>query len=71
MSAATGNAHQFPWDAIIALGLGLLRLPPRAFWAMTPKELSHALRFIGGNSFPPTRSAMAELMRIFPDDQGA
>ncbi|WP_084465886.1 MULTISPECIES: rcc01693 family protein [unclassified Aminobacter] len=67
MNAATGSARRFPWDDVIALGLGLLRLPPRDFWTMTPRELAHALRFLRGDQTPPTRAALAELMRMFPD----
>ena len=34
----------FPWDAAMAAGLGTLRLAPRDFWSMTPRELDAALR---------------------------
>lgn len=68
MNAAAGGARRFPWDETIALGLGLLRLAPRDFWAMTPRELTHVLRFFGGgDETPPTRTALRALMDIFPD----
>ena len=57
---------------MIALGLGLLRLSPRDFWAMTPRELSHVLGVLGGGgaeASPPTRSALHALMRMFPDKE--
>ena len=34
----------FPWADVMRIGLGVLRLPPHAFWAMTPKELGPKLR---------------------------
>ena len=50
------------------LGLGVLRLPPAAFWGMTLKELAAVLKEI----FPEAgqklgRGELAELMRRFPD----
>lgn len=53
----------------MAAGLGLLRLEPRAFWAMTPKELSAAFGALAGLSIeaPPSRAEVAAMMRRFPD----
>ena len=53
----------------MAAGLGLLRLTPRDFWSMTPRELDAALRgLLGPNAHEPLpRSALADLMRLFPD----
>ena len=54
----------------MAFGLGVLRLPPAQFWAMTPRELDAALRGRLGpsaGSAVPTRSGLAALMRRFPD----
>lgn len=48
------------------LGLTLLRLPPDAFWAMTPRELAACLT-------PPasagacSRTGLESLMHRFPD----
>lgn len=68
MSAAAGLADAFPWDAAMAAGLGLLRLSPAAFWAMTPRELERALSaFRGPRRDPPGRAALEALMRAFPD----
>lgn len=55
---------------MIAAGLGRLRLPPAAFWAMTPRELSLALKGaaglpIGAASF--ARADLDTLMQKFPD----
>jgi uncharacterized phage protein (TIGR02216 family) len=53
----------------MAAGLGLLCLPPAAFWAMTPKELAAALRALRGHTpdAPLPRAALAQLMTRFPD----
>jgi uncharacterized phage protein (TIGR02216 family) len=51
-------------------GLGMLRLAPRDFWAMTPRELDAALRgAFGLMTLPPamTRHDLASLMTAFPD----
>ena len=47
-------------------GLGLLRLPPDAFWALTLRELMA----LGGALRPtdrPDRTALTALMRRWPD----
>ena len=68
MNAAAGGADAFPWDAAMAAGLGLLRLSPAHFWAMTPRELERALSaFAGPRREPPGRAALEALMRAFPD----
>jgi uncharacterized phage protein (TIGR02216 family) len=54
----------------MAIGLGLLRLPPAVFWSMTPKELDAALTGLFGrldHTGPLPRSALADLIRRFPD----
>jgi uncharacterized phage protein (TIGR02216 family) len=56
----------------MALGLGLLRLRPRDFWAMTPVELGAALRplFPAGGADPLRRGDLKRLMQQFPDIGG-
>jgi len=57
----------------MAIGLGLLRLPPRDFWAMTLPEFAAALRGLKGVNAPEPpleRSTFASLMALFPDDGG-
>jgi uncharacterized phage protein (TIGR02216 family) len=62
------SAKPFPWAEAIAFGLGVLRLPPEAFWRMTPRELAFAMRGLRGDvTAPLTRKAFDELMRRFPD----
>jgi uncharacterized phage protein (TIGR02216 family) len=52
----------------MALGLGHLRLPPGAFWAMTLPELAAALRGTGGvHPAPMVRGELDALMARFPD----
>jgi uncharacterized phage protein (TIGR02216 family) len=56
----------FPWDEFMRLGLGVLRLCPRDFWAATPSEIAAA--------FPPAarqglaRGVLETLMQRFPDE---
>lgn len=58
----------FPWDAAIGFGLGVLRLSPQAFWAMTPRELAHAIAAVRGRAAPPlARAELDDLMRRYPD----
>jgi uncharacterized phage protein (TIGR02216 family) len=66
--AAAGAQGQFPWDRIMAAGFGLLRLSPKTFWSMTPRELERAMSVLA--PAPGTRigrGELAELMRIYPD----
>ena len=54
----------------MALGLGHLRLPPAAFWTMTPAELAAAIRGLTGGAelaTPPGRAELSRLMARFPD----
>lgn len=57
----------------MAVGLGLLRLPPATFWAMTPKELAAALGALNGppRIDPLSRSELGQLMQAYPDDRPA
>lgn len=58
----------FPWRDAIGFGLGVLRLSPDAFWAMTPRELALAASAQRGGA-PPVmrRTTLDALMRRFPD----
>ena len=70
MNAAAGTPA-FPWDQAMRLGLGLLRLSPQVFWAMTPRELDFAARaIVPAQPQPPARPALDALMRQFPDLEG-
>ncbi|MBB5755289.1 rcc01693 family protein [Prosthecomicrobium pneumaticum] len=61
-------AEPFPWDAAMAFGLGVLRLAPADFWAMTPRELAAAAEGLAGRRPAPMGAAELEaLMRRYPD----
>lgn len=51
----------------MGLGLGVLRLSPAQFWAMTPRELRAAARGPVAPAAAPNRSGLDALMRRFPD----
>lgn len=54
----------------MALGLGVLRLPPSSFWAMTPRELQAAADGLYGprhQEGPVDRLSLAGMMARFPD----
>lgn len=53
----------------MAVGLGLLRLSPATFWAMTPREFERAMSVLARQrQTPPDRSDLTALMRAFPDN---
>lgn len=61
-------AAPFPWDEAMAFGLGVLRLCPQDFWAMTPRELAAASRGLyGRGGGAADRAALEALMAAFPD----
>lgn len=52
----------------MAIGIGALRLPPAAFWGMTPREFSAVLRgMVPEAQGRLGRGELSELMRRFPD----
>ena len=52
----------------MAAGFGLLRLSPREFWSMTPREMERAMSvLVGARAGAPGRADLAELMQRFPD----
>lgn len=52
----------------MAFGLGVLRLSPHAFWAMTPRELMAAHRGVVGRGGEALgRARLDDLMGQFPD----
>ena len=48
------------------LGLALLRLPPDAFWAMTPRELAACVALPAAQP-AVSRTDLEALMKRFPD----
>ncbi|MEO1399544.1 MAG: phage tail assembly chaperone [Pseudomonadota bacterium] len=51
----------------MAFGLGILRLPPDAFWAMTPRELAAAMGRVDRNQIVTTRRWLDEAASRYPD----
>ena len=58
-----------PWAELMMVGLGMLRVAPRDFWAMTLPEIEAASRglFGAGLVAPLARTDLADLMARFPD----
>jgi len=58
----------FPWKDAMGFGLGVLRLPPEAFWRMSPRELAAAWgAVVGERTGPLDRPGLKNLMERFPD----
>ena len=51
----------------MAAAFGLLRLSPKEFWSMTPREIERAMSVLGGRVGAPGRGELAEMMNRFPD----
>ena len=68
--SAASLHRQFPWDEAIGFGLGVLRLPPQAFWSMTPRELAAAYRGLTGKESVGelTHEALLAMLDDFPDE---
>lgn len=60
-------AAPFPWQAIMAFGLGRLGWEPDAFWAATLREIAAALRAHGGGTNALGPDELQALMQRFPD----
>ena len=58
------SRERFPWERLMHLGLGVLRLSPKEFWAATPREIAAA--FVAPAP-PPPRVSFEELMKRYPD----
>lgn len=56
----------FPWDDVLAIGLGALRWRPRDVWAATPREFFCALGRRTGVE-PLSRPAFERLLSAYPD----
>ena len=57
----------FPWADAIGFGLGVLRLSPKDFWRMTPRELAHAINAVTGAVSQLQRDEFDNLMKRYPD----
>lgn len=68
MKGGAGEPRPFPWREAMAAGFGLLRLSPREFWSMTPREFASALGAMATEGTQaPGRADLVALMRLFPD----
>lgn len=64
------TAEAFPWAGVMAFGLGTLKLAPRDFWSMTPREIAAAMRAHGIEGRKPmTAGDLQGLMEAFPDER--
>lgn len=53
----------------MSFGLGVLRLPPDAFWRTTPRELAAAIEAVfGSRAAAMDVASFAALRARFPDD---
>jgi len=66
---AAAGAGRFDWARLMALGLGLLRLPPRRFWSLSLIEFAHVCGLIPVSPPGLDRAGLQSLMRLFPDEQ--
>lgn len=59
----------FPWAAAMQFGLGVLKLPPKHFWGLTPRELAAAFEAQSGRvrGAAPERERLDEMMQRYPD----
>ena len=57
------------WAGLMRVGLGVLRLAPEAFWAMTPREFAAAADAKGGPA-PMARADLEALRARYPDGEG-
>ncbi|MCO6389505.1 phage tail assembly chaperone [Aliihoeflea aestuarii] len=67
MIAAAAPTSWFPWDDVLETGLGLLRLSPAVFWAMTPREFAFSAGLVRKRTPAPERDDLQALMARFPD----
>jgi uncharacterized phage protein (TIGR02216 family) len=66
--APSQQEDAFPWRQAMAFGFGRLRLAPRDFWAMTPRELAAAVEgVVGSLPAPLDRTVLDALMARYPD----
>lgn len=58
----------FPWREAMRFGFGVLRMGPRDFWSLTPRELAAAFEAAAGRrAEPPGRATFDALMAAYPD----
>ncbi|MEP2943581.1 MAG: phage tail assembly chaperone [Hyphomicrobiales bacterium] len=64
------QAEAFPWDNVMTFGFAVLKLSSAEFWAMTPREIAHAMRaFSPDAAMAPSRNDLRKLMQLYPDNE--
>lgn len=63
------SSSTFPWQQLMGIGLGQLRIPADRFWALTPKELRAIIVGTMGmtQDAPMPRDLLNSLIKKFPD----
>ena len=57
----------FPWQEVMGFGLGVLKLHPAQFWAMSPRELAAAMDVHASRRSTPSRAEFDALLESNPD----
>ncbi|MEM9676750.1 MAG: rcc01693 family protein [Pseudomonadota bacterium] len=60
----------FPWPQVMTFGLGVLRLSPDQFWALTPRELAAAMGRTETDNAVPSRHWLDDVQTRYPDTTG-
>lgn len=62
------SPQPFPWDAVMAFGLGTLKLSPKDFWGLSVRELQAAMTPYQENETKTiSRQWLDSAMGRFPD----
>ena len=68
--ATKQKSEAFPWANLMAFGFAVLKLSSAEFWAMTPREMAHAMRaFSPDEAMAPSRDSLRKLMSLYPDTE--
>ncbi len=62
------DTERFDWAGLMQAGIGMLRLDPATFWALTPAEFELVLGKPAGFR-PLKRARLEELLSAYPDEQ--
>jgi len=64
---ARPETARFPWEAVLAFGLGRLRLLPASFWALSLPEFAAMAGISPAGGFAIARRRLEQMMTQFPD----
>ncbi|MBW3098666.1 phage tail assembly chaperone [Pseudohoeflea coraliihabitans] len=68
MMPGNSHANTLPWRAMIAFGLGRLRLAPKEFWALSyPEFLALTGSISVAKAAPLSRVDLEKLLQTYPD----